>query len=95
MNTLLTNVRIATMDDSFSIIESGYVLIKGSIFSKVESGEPSEEIRNQADRIRDMEGKWVLPGLYNTHGHAAMTLMRGYEDDLPLDRLVKGKNMAI
>jgi len=26
----------------------------------------------------------VLPGLINTHGHAAMTLMRGLADDLPL-----------
>jgi len=26
----------------------------------------------------------LLPGLINTHGHAAMTLLRGYADDLPL-----------
>jgi 5-methylthioadenosine/S-adenosylhomocysteine deaminase len=26
----------------------------------------------------------LLPGLVNSHGHAAMTLLRGYADDLPL-----------
>jgi 5-methylthioadenosine/S-adenosylhomocysteine deaminase len=26
----------------------------------------------------------LLPGLVNTHGHAAMSLLRGYADDLPL-----------
>lgn len=28
----------------------------------------------------------ALPGLINTHTHAAMTLLRGYADDLPLQR---------
>lgn len=28
--------------------------------------------------------KAIIPGLINTHTHAAMTLMRGYGDDLPL-----------
>jgi 5-methylthioadenosine/S-adenosylhomocysteine deaminase len=27
----------------------------------------------------------LLPGLINAHGHAAMTLLRGYADDKPLD----------
>lgn len=32
----------------------------------------------------DAEGKVVIPGLANTHHHAAMSLLRGYADDLPL-----------
>jgi 5-methylthioadenosine/S-adenosylhomocysteine deaminase len=32
----------------------------------------------------DLNGHAVLPGLINTHGHAAMSLMRGLADDLPL-----------
>ena len=30
------------------------------------------------------EGKVVIPGLVNTHHHAAMSLLRGYADDYPL-----------
>lgn len=30
-------------------------------------------------------GRAVVPGLVNGHGHAAMTLLRGFGDDLPLD----------
>ncbi|MGY4690076.1 amidohydrolase [Salibacterium sp. K-3] len=29
-------------------------------------------------------GKWVLPGMYNTHMHTPMTLLRGAADDVPL-----------
>ncbi|MEM1538530.1 MAG: amidohydrolase [Candidatus Nezhaarchaeales archaeon] len=32
----------------------------------------------------DANGKIVMPGLVNAHTHAAMTLLRGYADDLPL-----------
>lgn len=32
----------------------------------------------------DLPGHVLLPGLVNAHGHAAMTLLRGYADDLSL-----------
>lgn len=34
----------------------------------------------------DASGKAILPALYNTHNHAAMTLVRGYADDMPLQK---------
>jgi 5-methylthioadenosine/S-adenosylhomocysteine deaminase len=36
------------------------------------------------DDVLDAAGMALLPGLVNGHTHAAMTLMRGYGDDLPL-----------
>ena len=36
------------------------------------------------DRILDLPNDVVMPGLINTHTHAAMTLLRSYADDLPL-----------
>jgi 5-methylthioadenosine/S-adenosylhomocysteine deaminase len=39
--------------------------------------------RDAATRI-DGKGLLLLPGLVNTHTHAAMTLLRGYADDMPL-----------
>ena len=38
----------------------------------------------EAERL-DASGKLVMPGLVNAHTHVAMTLLRGYADDKPLD----------
>ena len=46
---------------------------------------PIKEIhRYQATNRIDLPGHALLPGLINAHGHAAMSLMRGMADDLPL-----------
>ncbi len=37
-----------------------------------------------AERVIDAGGKLLVPAFYNAHSHAAMTLLRGYADDLPL-----------
>jgi 5-methylthioadenosine/S-adenosylhomocysteine deaminase len=37
-----------------------------------------------ADEVIDAAGLALIPGLVNAHTHAAMTLFRGYADDLPL-----------
>ena len=44
-------------------------------------GEPARG----ADETLDAGGCLVLPGLVNAHCHVAMTLLRGYADDTPLD----------
>lgn len=47
---------------------------------------PSQEARRsiQAQRVIELPGHLLIPGLVNAHTHAAMTLMRGLADDLPL-----------
>ena len=40
--------------------------------------------RREADTVLDGRGKIALPGFVNLHTHAAMTLFRGYADDLDL-----------
>ena len=39
---------------------------------------------DDGDEILDADGLALVPGLVNAHTHAAMTLFRGYADDLPL-----------
>lgn len=44
----------------------------------------SEALRQPAREIRELPQCLLTPGLINAHGHAAMTLLRGIADDLPL-----------
>ncbi len=43
-----------------------------------------ENLNFNADKTIDGKNKAVIPGMLNGHGHAAMSLMRGYADDMPL-----------
>ncbi len=42
------------------------------------------ETRFRADEVVDRPGHLLIPGLVNAHTHAAMALLRGLADDLPL-----------
>lgn len=44
----------------------------------------SEAMRHSAAEVRELPQCLLAPGLINAHGHAAMTLLRGIADDLPL-----------
>ncbi|MFO8061232.1 MAG: amidohydrolase family protein, partial [Bacillota bacterium] len=41
--------------------------------------------------VVDASGCAVLPGLVNAHCHAAMSLLRGYADDMPLMRWLEDR----
>ncbi len=47
---------------------------------------PAEAAQSQytATQTLPLPGQALIPGLINLHGHAAMSLMRGFADDLPL-----------
>jgi 5-methylthioadenosine/S-adenosylhomocysteine deaminase len=47
---------------------------------------PSTEAKNRytPQKVYNLDEHIVTPGLINAHGHAAMSLFRGYADDLPL-----------
>ena len=46
---------------------------------------------SQADETINGKGMAALPGLINTHSHAAMTLFRGYGDDMKLQQWLEEK----
>ena len=82
---IVVHARLVTMDPQFSAYDSGGLAVsRGKI---VAVGSSSEiEGRFAAKTRFDARGSIVMPGLINTHTHAAMNLLRGIADDLPLDR---------
>ena len=78
---IIKNGTLLTMDFKNSILENGFLAIRGDRLSHMGTGDmPSIK----ATKIIDAKGGLVLPGLVNGHTHAAMTLFRGLADDLPL-----------
>lgn len=69
--------------------ESVFVEVNDRVFGKIGTKAPGAE--EQYDRVIDGKGNLMIPGLYNTHCHAAMTIFRGYGEDLPLDRWLNEK----
>jgi 5-methylthioadenosine/S-adenosylhomocysteine deaminase len=74
---------VLPMDESLSVIEKGAVAISGN--KVVETGTSREIFQKYiSENIVKGDGRVVLPGLINTHTHAAMVYFRGIADDLPL-----------
>ena len=86
MDTLIYNAIIVTLDERDSWYNPGYVFIKGNKIREVNSGQPPKELFSQAKKVIKATDKLVMPGLINSHTHAAMSLFRGLADDLPLDK---------
>lgn len=76
---------LVACDAAMSRLRSGAVAIEGD---RVAAAGPSGELRNlfRGRRELDLSGYLLMPGLINTHTHAAMSLFRGAGDDLPLNR---------
>jgi 5-methylthioadenosine/S-adenosylhomocysteine deaminase len=56
----------------------------GNILALLPNDEARQRFRPR--QTLDLPGQVLLPGLINLHTHAAMSLLRGYADDLPLMR---------
>ncbi len=81
MSILLDNISIVPMTGANEVIEKGYIVIGDQFIAEVGEGEAPQA---DYERVIDGSNKVVMPGFVNTHTHAAMTLLRGYADDLPL-----------
>jgi len=98
---LVHNGTILTMDGQNRIVPDGLLVISGNTIRYI--GQPARNASQReadgaekgsvsAQKELDAEGGLILPGLINSHTHAAMTLFRGLADDLPLMQwLNKGK----
>jgi 5-methylthioadenosine/S-adenosylhomocysteine deaminase len=80
--TLLRRVDVITLDADGSIYRDAEVAIEDGNIVAVGAA-PAGFV---ADETIDAPDHLVMPGFFNAHTHAAMTLFRGWAEDLPLDR---------
>jgi 5-methylthioadenosine/S-adenosylhomocysteine deaminase len=79
MRILIRGVRLAEGAVTDIYIEDGKIL------------ELTSKCTKSADKVINGSGKIAIPSLINGHTHAAMTLLRGYADDMPLKAWLEEK----
>jgi 5-methylthioadenosine/S-adenosylhomocysteine deaminase len=82
MRTLIRDVHAITLDQDDRILEDVAVALDGKSIVAVGEAPPDFE----PDEIIDGRDMLALPALFNAHTHAAMTLERGWAEDLPFER---------
>ncbi|RLF23369.1 MAG: N-ethylammeline chlorohydrolase [Thermoprotei archaeon] len=76
---------ILTMNPPDKVLKNVSIYIEDSFIVEIGPAKP------EAEYVIDCRGCAVMPGLVNLHTHAAMSLLRGYADDMPLDVWLKEK----
>ncbi|MGD9910918.1 amidohydrolase, partial [Methanothrix sp.] len=72
-------IRSASIIRNGSLLKNIDILIEGNRISEV-----GRDLRPNDDEIIDARNMLAVPGLVNSHTHLAMTLLRGYADDMEL-----------
>lgn len=84
----MSRIRIApvtavTCNDRFDVVADAAIHVDGGVITYV--GPEADAPAFAAEESLGGEHLVALPGMVNTHTHAAMTLLRGYADDMPLE----------
>jgi len=83
MKLLIKNVNILTGEDG--IINNGFLGIDEDKITYISNIAPGGEQFKDAEIIDGKDGI-AMPGLVNAHTHCAMTLLRNFANDMPLEK---------
>ena len=81
---LIRNVDAITLDEQNRVLKNTNIAIDGKTI--VALGDVPRDFAERADEIIDGRDHVALPGFFNAHVHAPMSLQRGWAEDLPFDR---------
>ncbi len=80
---------IAILDENLDFLPNQHVGTIGDRIEYISGTAPKDAQR--FGRVYDGVGRLLMPALYNAHAHAPMTLLRGFAENLPLDRWLNEK----
>jgi len=80
MRLLIRDAHVVTLDPALPVLTPGYVVVEDGRIAAITADLPAGPF----DETIDGSGQALMPGLVNAHTHAAMTLLRGYADDMEL-----------
>ena len=95
MRIRLYNARILTMEKNRPVFE-GEVWVTNEKIACVAEKKELEELKDSFPKIAwdvqiDCKGNLLMPGFKNAHTHSAMTFLRSYADDVPLQTWLQEK----
>ncbi|MEM2239009.1 MAG: amidohydrolase [Candidatus Bathyarchaeia archaeon] len=90
MELLICGGSVVTMSEK-GIIREGAILVDEDRIIEVGKCEDVKRRSPRGCEKLNAKGRIVLPGLINTHHHLAMSLLRGYADDMPLKEWLEEK----
>ena len=79
MRILIKNATVLDMVGLSPNIEKKDILIEEKIISKID-----DKIEEDVDKVIEAKDMIVMPGFVNTHTHLAMSIFRGYKNDVKL-----------
>ncbi|MGD9915775.1 MAG: amidohydrolase family protein [Rhizobiaceae bacterium] len=82
---VIDNAIVVTCDASGTILQKGGVAVSGGRITQVGSSADLAGPASRAKTVIDGSGYILMPGIVNTHCHAADSLFRGLVEDLPLE----------
>ena len=83
--SLLSARWVVPVEPAGAVLEHHAVAVRDGVIEKVFPASEISHAFEDYDRV-DLPHHVLIPGLVNAHTHAAMALMRGLADDLPLER---------
>lgn len=81
----LTIRNCAVLRDGVTVSSQDIHVRDGVIAAFTETNTKSEPIAQEIDNVIDGSGLMAMPGLINGHTHAAMTMLRGAAEDVPVE----------
>ena len=79
---IVTHAHVVTVDAADTVIADGAVAVSAGRIARVGT---AAAVGTDAREVVDGKGMILMPGLVNTHCHAADSLFRGLIEDLPLE----------
>jgi 5-methylthioadenosine/S-adenosylhomocysteine deaminase len=82
---VINNATVVTCDAKGSIINKGGVVVADGRITQLGTADQLAPIAARARKLVDGSGHILMPGIVNTHCHAADSLFRGLVENLPLE----------
>ena len=80
MKILFKNANV--IDSDYACRSGVDLIVDGKFIAYL--GAPAEKLRSECDRVINSERLLLIPGLYNSHTHLPMSILKGYAEDMNL-----------